>query len=89
MLFMIGQTHDYSTCHVRNQEKLKKYNSAIQELTDKGVKLHAMYSNSLEHTAYMAIESDSMEAIDKAFDSVLELGHWEITPVVQSFPTQN
>ena len=89
MLFITRQTHDYSTCHVRNEEKLMRYNSAIQGLADKGMKLHAMYGNRLEHTAYMVIESDSMEAIGKAVDGVLELGHWEITPVVQRFPAKD
>jgi hypothetical protein len=37
----------------------------------------------------MVIESDTMEAIDEAFDGVLELGNWEITPVVQRFPAKN
>ena len=89
MMFIIRQKHDYSTCHAHNEEKLHKSQAAVQGFADKGVKLHAMYNNRLEHTAYMVVESDSMEAIDEAFDSILELGHWEITPVVQRFPAQN
>ena len=89
MSFIIRQTHDYATCHAHNEEKLQKTHSAVQGLADKGVKLHAMYNNRLEHTAYMVIESDTMEAIDEAFDGVLELGNWEITPVVQRFPEKN
>ena len=74
MLFIIRQTHDYATCHAHDEEKLQKTQSAVNGLADKGVKLHAMYNNRLEHTAYMVIESDTMEAIDEAFDGVLELG---------------
>ena len=46
-------------------------------------KIHANYVNRLEHKGYMVVEADSFEQIDAAFDSVLEMGHFEVTPVMQ------
>lgn len=37
----------------------------------------------LEHKGYMVVEADSFEQIDAAFDPVLEMGHFEVTPVMQ------
>ncbi|MDB4203048.1 hypothetical protein N9767_01565 [Planktomarina temperata] len=48
-----------------------------------GLKIHANYVNRLEHKGYMVVEADSFEQIDAAFDPVLEMGHFEVTPVMQ------
>ena len=48
-----------------------------------GVKVHAQYSNRLEHTLFIVCEADSFEALDAAFDPILEMGHFEVTPVVK------
>jgi hypothetical protein len=73
MLFMITMTHDYSTCQTHDPESL----------SDHGLKIHANYVNRLEHKGYMVVEADSFEQIDAAFDPVLEMGHFEVTPVMQ------
>ena len=51
---------------------------------DHGLKIHANYVNRHEkHKGYMVVEADSFEQIDAAFDPVLEMGHFEVTPVMQ------
>ena len=83
MLFMIQHTHDYSTRHAHNPEKVSKFAETITNLGSHGVKVHNMYSNRLEHTLFIICEADTMEALDKAFDPILEMGHLQVTPVMK------
>jgi len=48
-----------------------------------GVKVHNMYSNRLEHTLFIVCEADSFEQLDASFDPILEMGHLEVTPVME------
>ena len=47
------------------------------------MKVHAQYSNRLEHTLFIVCEADTFEALDAAFDPILEMGHLEVTPVMK------
>ena len=47
------------------------------------VKVHAQYSNRLEHTLFIVCEADTFEALDAAFDPILEMGHREVKPVMK------
>ena len=57
--------------------------NTLASLPYQGIKVHANYVNRLEHKGYMVVEADSFEQIDAAFDPVLEMGHFEVTPVMQ------
>ena len=83
MLFMITMTHDYSTCQTHHPERGPLWKNTLASLSDHGLKIHANYVNRLEHRGYMVVEADSFEEIDAAFDPVLEMAHFEVTPVMQ------
>ena len=83
MLFMITSSHDYSTCQTHDQVKGPLFKETLANLGDHGVKVHKMYSNRLEHTLFIVYEADSFEQLDNAFDPVLEMGHLEVTPVME------
>ncbi len=83
MLFMIQHTHDYSTCHTHNPQKAPVFRDTLTNLGDHGVKVHKMYGNRLEHTPFIIYEADSMEQLDAAFDPILEMGQYTITPVME------
>ena len=83
MLFMVINTHDYSTCMAQDEDKMKVIGDIVERASEFGVTIHARYSNRLEHTNFYVIESNDMESIDKLFEPVLTLGHWDITPVVK------
>ena len=83
MLFMITMTHDYSTCQTHDPERGPLWKNTLASLPDHGLKVHANYVNRLEHKGYMVVEADSFEQIDAAFDPVLEMGHFEVTPVMK------
>lgn len=83
MLFMVQHTHDYSTCMAHDPAAVAAMGSIVDKAGDFGIKVHARYANRLEHTNYYVIESDSMEDIDKLFEPLLTMGHWDITPVIK------
>ena len=83
MLFMIQSSHDYSTCQTHDPEKGPLFKETLANLGNHGVKVHAQYSNRLEHTLYIVCEADTFEALDAAFDPILEMGHLEVTPVMK------
>ena len=45
--------------------------------------MHSHYANRLEHTNFIVCETDSFESLDAAFDPILEMGHFEATPVMK------
>ena len=83
MLFMVKVTHDYSTCQVHHPTKADLYKNTLTNLGDHGIKVHGQYSNRLIHTNFIICETDSFESLDAAFDPILEMGHFEATPVMK------
>ena len=83
MIFVIKHTHDYSTCMVHDENALKAMYGIEARAADHDITVKARYVNRLEHTSFFIIEAPSMEAIDDLFDAVLELGQWDITPVIE------
>lgn len=83
MLFVVKLTHDYSTCQAHHPEKFPLFRDTLANVKEHGIKVHGHYSNRLEHTNYMILEAKTFEQLDAAFDPILEMGHFEITPVIQ------
>jgi len=55
----------------------------VERAADHGITIKARYANRLEHTNFFIVNATSMEAIDALFDPVLEMGQWDITPVIE------
>ena len=83
MLFHITANHSYDTCHTHDGEKQEIQRDVFSNAENNGMKVHFHLVNRLEHATYLLVEADSFEAIDTVFDPILELGHYEITPVVR------
>ena len=83
MLFMITSKHDYSTCQANHPENNQHFRDTLSNLGDHGIKVHAMYSNRLQHTAFIVCEADSMEQLDAGFNPILDYGNFEIMPVME------
>ena len=83
MLFMVKVTHDYSTCQAHHPNKADLYKNTLASLGDHGIKVHGQYSNRLIHTNFIICETYGFEALDAAFDPILEMGHFEATPVMK------
>jgi len=83
MIFVIKHTHDYSTCMAHDPKGQKAMAGIAERAADHGITIKARYANRLEHTNFFIVEATSMEAIDALFDPVLEMGQWDITPVIE------
>jgi hypothetical protein len=82
MLFMVTHTHDYRTwC-----DPIPEASGALRELTKNKdgnkIQILAAYGNRLEHKLFAVIEADRMEDIYTHFDPVLEIGNYDITPIM-------
>ena len=47
------------------------------------IEVHGHYSNRLEHTNFIVCEAETFEQLDAAFDPILEMGNFEVTPVMK------
>ena len=83
MLFMVKLTHDYTTCQAHHPKKFPLFRETLAKVSDHGIKVHGSYSNRLEHTSFMILEADTFEQLDAAFDPILEMGNFDVTPVVK------
>ena len=83
MLYMIQSANDDATDQTNDTEKGTRFKETLANLGDHGVKVHAQYSNRLENTLFIVCEADTFEALDAAFDPILEMGHLEVTPVMK------
>ncbi len=83
MYFVVKHTHNYSTCQAHVPESVAAMGDIVTRAPEHNVQVHARYGNRLEHTNFYVIEADSMEDINALFDPVLELGDWDLTPVMK------
>ena len=83
MYFVIQHRHDYSTCQAHNPETAIAMGDLVTNASKHNIVVQGRYSNRLEHTNFYIMEANGMEDIDALFDPVLELGSWEITPVIK------
>ena len=74
MLFMIQSSHDYSTCQTHHPEKGPLFKETLANLGNHGVKVHAQYSNRLEHTLFIVCEADTFEAIHALIKVIAVIG---------------
>ena len=83
MLFMVTHTHDYQTCGAHKPEISGKLRDLTKNKPENRIKIVSAYGNRLVHKIFMVIEADSMEDIDAHFDPVLEIGNYDIVPIMQ------
>ena len=83
MLFMVTHTHDYQTCGAHQPEISGKLRELTKNKPENKIKIVSAYGNRLVHKIFMVIEADSMEDIDAHFDPVLEIGNYDIVPIMQ------
>ena len=83
MYFIVQHRHDYSTCHAHNPVSIQAMGDIVTSAAKHNITIHGHFGNRLEHTNYYIIEAISMEDVDALFEPVLELGDWEITPVIK------
>ena len=66
-----------------DEDAIKVMGDILERASEFEFNVHARYSNCLEHSNFYVIETNDMETIDKLFEPVLTMGHYEITPLVK------
>ena len=87
MLFHITGTHSPENCSAHRPERLQAFARSVEIAQELGGEVVGSYSNTLEHTLYLVIKADNAEILEKAFDPVLEYGHFKVTPVTDALET--
>jgi hypothetical protein len=63
--------------------KAKTYFSqTISNAEESGVKVHGVYADPPGHQIFMVVETDTMEQLVKFLDPVIDLGDYEVRPVL-------
>ncbi len=83
MLFVVKLTHDYTTCQAHHPEKFPLFRDTLAKVSDHGIKVHGSYSNRLISKHVSRKFTQMTTKLDAAFDPILEMGNFEVTPVVK------
>ena len=63
--------------------KAKTYFSqTISNAEESGVKVHGVYADPPGHQIFMVVETDTMEQLVKFLDPIIDLGDYEVRPVL-------
>ena len=84
MLFHITHTHTATNCSANRPERQAAFGQVMQTAGDHGVTIVGTYTDAPGHTVYLIAETDDALAIAKLLRPVLEYGHYEIRPVVDT-----
>ena len=82
MLFMYIHTHPVEKCLADKPEEVQRLIAKLKEAIGKsGVKVLGAYGTSHEHTFFLVIDADNIEAIEQAMHPVLSWGNARLIPV--------
>ena len=82
MLFHVTHTHGYETCIAHDEKSKSKLIQTIFETEVSGVKVWDAFSDPPGHQIFIIIESDSMEQLVKFLDPIIDIGDYDVRPVL-------
>jgi len=82
MLFHVTHTHGYATCIAHDEEAKTNFSQTISNAEESGVKVHGVYADPPGHQIFMVVETDTMEQLVKFLDPIIDLGDYEVRPVL-------
>ena len=83
MLFHLELTHSPVVCFKHNEVTRDKFFSALGKSAHFGVEVKFIVGNSMEHSIFMLIEADTAEGVHQWLDPIVDLGHIELTSVIE------
>ena len=83
MFFHLKFTHISEDCFKNNKEISEIFKSRLRKANEIGVKIKFNVGNSLEHSIFMLIETDTAEGVHEWLDPIVDLGHIELTSVIE------
>ncbi|MAM49315.1 MAG: DUF3303 domain-containing protein [Gammaproteobacteria bacterium] len=58
------------------------FSQTISNAEESGVKVHGIYADPPGHQIFMVVETDTMEQLVKFLDPIIDLGDYEVRPVL-------
>ena len=58
------------------------FSQTISNAEESGVKVHGVYADPPGHQIFMVVETDTMEQLVKFLDPIIDLGDYEVRPVL-------
>jgi hypothetical protein len=58
------------------------FSQTISNAEESGVKVHGVYADLPGHQIFMVVETDTMEQLVKFLDPIIDLGDYEVRPVL-------
>lgn len=89
MIFHVTATHRPQNCSAHRPERQKAFRELFSRAQGLGVKLHGNYVDAPGHAVYIVMEAEDAMAISRLLEPVLEFGHYEIRPVVDTVRLMN
>ena len=83
MFFHLKFTHSAEDCFKNNKEISEIFKSRLRKANEFGVTIKFNVGNSLEHSIFMLIETDTAEGVHEWLDTIVDLGHIELTSVIE------
>ena len=83
MLFHLKYTHSAESCFKNNKETSEIFKNCLRKSNEYGVTIKFNVGNSLEHAIFMLIETDTAEGVHEWLDPIVDLGHIELTSVIE------
>jgi len=82
MLFHVTHRHGYATCMAHDGKAKTYFSQTISNAEESGVKVHGVYADPPGHQIFMVVETDTMEQLVKFLDPIIDLGDYEVRPVL-------
>ena len=82
MLFHVTHRHGYATCMAHDEKAKTYFLQTISNAEESGVKVHGVYADPPGHQIFMVVETDTMEQLVKFLDPIIDLGDYEVRPVL-------
>jgi hypothetical protein len=58
------------------------FSQTLSNAEESGVKVHGVYADPPGHQIFMVVETDTMEQLVKFLDPIIDLGDYEVRPVL-------
>ena len=82
MLFHVTHTHGYETCMAHDEKSKEKFAQTMSNAENCNVTVHGVYADPPGHQIFIVVESETMEQLVKFLDPVIDLGDYDIRPVL-------